>query len=164
VIAAAPTRAERAREAQRLREQGLYHRQVAEAMGISRSYAAELLNDPTGDAARLRKDRARGRCVDCGEPTSWGGGGSRYPAPERCRACRAVFDRVRLLYWTQERCVEALQAFAAANGGRPPTPPEMAADPGLPHCSTLAARFGSVREAMRAAGLRPRRVGEKVAR
>lgn len=63
--------------------------QIGAAFGISRTWASELLCDPTGERAAERHERARGTCADCGGPTSWPGEDG---APKRCWPC----ERVRL--------------------------------------------------------------------
>lgn len=80
-------RAERAAEAAELRAQGLLYREIAERMGISVSYAQDLVNDPDGSALRARKDTYRGTCKDCGAPTD--GSNGRVGAPVRCIECWA---------------------------------------------------------------------------
>jgi hypothetical protein len=80
------TRAERAQEAQALRDQGLIYREIAERMGISRTYAAALITDPTGEKDRARKDSYRGTCRVCGVQTD--GSNGRGAAPDECAACR----------------------------------------------------------------------------
>jgi transcriptional regulator with XRE-family HTH domain len=57
-------------EARRLRDAGLLQREIQERLGVSRAYVSELLNDPDGTAAKRRKQRYAGVCVDCGAPTS----------------------------------------------------------------------------------------------
>lgn len=68
-------RAERAAEVARLAAEGLTGRQIAARMGISRSYAYDLLTDPEGGAVRARKGRQGGVCEVCGAATSYGTGG-----------------------------------------------------------------------------------------
>ena len=60
------TRAERARIAVSLRERGWTGAEIARSMGISRSYASSLYNDPSGEADRKRKDSYRKPCPECG--------------------------------------------------------------------------------------------------
>ena len=52
----------RAAEVLRLRDEGLKGTQIAERLGISRSLAASLLKDPTGEKERLRKKAYCGTC------------------------------------------------------------------------------------------------------
>lgn len=105
-----------ARRVATMRAGGMFHRDVAETLGISRSYAAELASDPDGSRARARKDSYRGACIDCGRPTS--GSNGTTGAPERCAACRKAYER-SLKFWTRERVIDAIQRFAAEHG-RPP--------------------------------------------
>lgn len=78
-------RAERAAEAAELRAQGLTYRAIADRMGISRSYANDLLLDPDGLKAQLRKAGYGRPCKGCGKLTS--GSYGRAKAPEFCVAC-----------------------------------------------------------------------------
>lgn len=105
-----------ARRAAGLRSQGLLWREIADTLGISRSYAQALVDDPDGAKSRARKDSYQGSCVDCGGPTS--GSEGRERTPERCAAC-AREDVHRHRRWTRESVIAAIQRFAAANG-RPP--------------------------------------------
>lgn len=66
-----------------LHAQGLNALRIAERLRISKTYAYELIDDPTGARARERKQRLCGTCVECGGPTSYDVGGP----PERCRDC-----------------------------------------------------------------------------
>lgn len=81
----AATRAERARAVAPLRAQGLTHREIAERLGLSRSYVSELVADPDGTMLAARIARNRGACEDCGKPTF--GGNGKAKAPARCDAC-----------------------------------------------------------------------------
>lgn len=78
-------RAERAAEALALRAQGLTHQQIADRMGISRTYAQELCSDPEGEKVRARKASYRGTCEGCGGPTD--GSNGRAKAPKLCLKC-----------------------------------------------------------------------------
>lgn len=79
------TRAEKAAHAAALRAGGCSLAEVAESMGISTSYASELLNDPTGSKSRARKQRYRGTCETCGGRTTGGNGPGKAPAT--CAEC-----------------------------------------------------------------------------
>lgn len=88
-----------AARASELREQGLMIREIAELLGISRSYAGGLLTDPDGSRDRARKASYSGVCADCGFPTSGSDGAAL--APGRCIWCtsgrtRPVAARPRL--------------------------------------------------------------------
>lgn len=76
------TRAERAAEATRLRAQGLSQLEIAERLGVSRSYASDLYGDPDRKKALARRERYRGVCEICGKPTT--GSEGRAKAPRRC--------------------------------------------------------------------------------
>ena len=72
-------RLELAERVRLLREDGLTQREIAERLGITRSWAAELDNDPDGLKARARKDSYAGVCVDCGAATSGSDGATAAP-------------------------------------------------------------------------------------
>jgi transposase len=102
-------RAENAAWAAELKAQGLNGIQIAQRMGISRSYAYELLADPEGHGARARKDSYRGTCERCGAPTNGNDGpGSAATICVHCRgpeisarqaeAHRAERDKLAELY------------------------------------------------------------------
>jgi hypothetical protein len=113
----------RARE---LRDAGVLQREIQAALGVSRSYAAELLSDPDGSKARARMDGYRGVCADCGGPTT----GSEGPSatPERCNACARALQHAEAK-WTRETVIDAIRRFAAMHG-RPPLADEwIHADP-----------------------------------
>lgn len=81
-------RSERAAEAAMLRAQGLLQRQIADRMGISRTYAAELLTDPDGSKVRARKATYGKPCRVCGKMTQ--GSDGRAAAPDICSVCLNV--------------------------------------------------------------------------
>lgn len=114
-------RRELADRAQALRAEGKLQREVAEILGVSRSYAAALSGeDPLGVKSRARKDSYRGVCEDCGGPTDGSNGPNAVPAVcDRCSHGRQTRDRK----WSYENVIDAIQRFAAANG-RPPTATE----------------------------------------
>lgn len=110
-------RLELARRAAELRDAGLTHRQIAQRLGISRSYANELLLDPDGSKARARKDGYRQPCPECGRPM--GGGDGPAGTPERCESCaRQKLSDER--FWTPDRIVEHFRRFHEL-AGRPPS-------------------------------------------
>lgn len=78
-------REEFARLAANLRAAGCLQREIAEALGISRGYACELLRDPTGALAWQRKQSYGGTCVGCGRRTD--GSNGRKKASKRCAKC-----------------------------------------------------------------------------
>lgn len=108
-----PSRAERAEVAVRLRAEGWTARQIAEHLGISRSYAASLCTDPTGDQDRARKWSYGGKCENCGNPTYGGEGKSK--SPRFCAACAP--DAYRK--WTRERVIRSIQEWARRRGEAP---------------------------------------------
>lgn len=159
-----------AREAADLRAAGLPAREIAEALGISRSYAAELIADPSGTKAKQRKQRYAQPCVDCGEPTSGGEGRREEP---RCVPCAAARAGLENMIWTPERVIAAIQEWVALYGD-PPAIPDWSpyharalhdeerarrwerADGRWPWYTVVFNRFGSWNEGLRAAGFEPR--------
>lgn len=140
----------RAREAARLRATGMVLREIAERMGISASYAQELVADPSGEAKQERKRRYDGVCVDCGGRVS-GTDPARAAPLHRCVPCRRRFEH-ESRYWTPERVIAAIQEHAI--DGEAPT----ASDVGS--LRTMAVReFGAWSAACEAAGLGSRRPG-----
>jgi hypothetical protein len=145
------TRAERAAEAARLKSAGLSWQEACERMGVSRSYYFELLNDPDGSVVRARKGSYRGVCAECGGPTD-GSNGRGRKAPKLCANC--------VTYWTPERVIAAIQAWAERYG-EPPRYLEwgkVGPDRSHPANTTAAGPFGgSFAAAIEAAGLEPHR-------
>ncbi len=68
------TREARYKVAVRLRRQGLTGRVIAERMGVSPSYVADILSDPDRSKTLARRERYRGVCEVCGNPTDPSGG------------------------------------------------------------------------------------------
>lgn len=84
------TRADRVVVARRLRKQGLFYREIASQMGLSRSYVHALINDPDRSVELRRRERYQRPCVDCGKWTD--GSNGLTGAPLRCAGCRAAHD------------------------------------------------------------------------
>lgn len=170
-----PERLALAAEAARLRnDEHLTWREIAERLGISRSYAETLRSDPDGAKARARKDRYRGTCVDCGGPTTGSEGPSK--TPDRCHSCAALMSHAER-YWTADRILNSFRRFANVNGRAPTATdrmitnpsirakvsPERLADaeramancPDLPHPYSVQREFGTWATAVKAAGLTP---------
>lgn len=61
-------------QAVRLLRDGLTGLDIAQQMGLSRSQAYQLLNDPTDEKNRARKAKQNGTCERCGGETSYGNG------------------------------------------------------------------------------------------
>lgn len=157
-----------ARRAATLRAEGLVYREIAERLGVSRSYTSELIQDPDGSRARARKDGYRGECIDCGAPTS--GSDGRGKAPSRCDSCSHAKQKKERV-WTREAVIEAVQHFAAERG-RPPTSSEWNSSdrgdryPPLPSVYKSSwkpdAPFDSWADAIEAAGFPRPKVGDKI--
>lgn len=78
-----------------MRRQGVPFKEISARLGIKRTNASALYNDPDGSKARARKQSYRGVCVECGGPTDGGNGPKNTPM--RCKWCVrgvAVQDRV----------------------------------------------------------------------
>lgn len=112
-------RAALANEVRLLSDLGFNAREMAEALGISRSYAAELRDDPTGLKSKQRKQRYASRCVDCGAPTSGSEGRKSTP---RCGSCAARRSGLAATVWTPALIIERIQEWAAIYGEPPAIP------------------------------------------
>jgi transcriptional regulator with XRE-family HTH domain len=109
-------RVERSRMALALRAEGLSHQDIADRMGVTRSYVGDLLSDPDGSAARQRKDSYAGVCEECGGPTDGANGPAK--APRLCKTCAPAARRV----WTQDSVIYAIRLWAMRHGnGQPPS-------------------------------------------
>jgi transposase len=156
---------ERVAEAQRLYDSGLFHREIAERMGVARSTVAAWIDDPNLDKQRARRLRYGRECVDCGAPTD----GSRgyETAAVRCKECRLEFQTK----WDRESVIAAIQRWADEDGGIPPSqidwnPSHPQGSPAqtdryqaadyCPDHTTVARLFGTWNEGIRAAGFTPR--------
>lgn len=94
-------RTELVAEANRLRAEGLNVREIALTMGKGEGTVRSWFSDPDGSKARALKASYQGACVECGYPTSHGGGSGREKASLRCIYCargklRPVSARPRL--------------------------------------------------------------------
>lgn len=160
------TRADRVAEIERLARRGLATHEIAERLGLARSTVNIYRADPDGEGQRQRRQRYQGTCAGCGRPTSGSGGPRR--APERCRSCAGQRRR----NWSEQRVLEAIRDWAELTGSPPMLADWSPAHAGAghegaarycsgrdrwPRASTVAARFGSLRAAVEAAGLRPPR-------
>jgi predicted transcriptional regulator len=110
-------RLQRAEAVRDLRAEGLTHREIADRLGISRSYAAELDTDPDGTKVRDRKRAYGAICQDCGAATY--GGDGRFAAPRLCLKCtkirKAAQHGTRSKYNTGCRCEPCAEANRAAH-------------------------------------------------
>lgn len=139
--------------AQEMREQGLLIRVIADKLGVPKPTVTRWLN-PELEArgrvrARKRKFTENRVCPDCGGPMG--------DASTHCRTCYVTSQR----YWTRERVIDALHAWADANG-RPPVLEEWErSGEGHPAVRTIVAGetspFASWSEALLAAGFEPRK-------
>jgi hypothetical protein len=119
----------RARE---LRGEGLTYRAIGEALDVPLKTASSWCLDPDEAKHRARRAQYAGVCECCGEPTD----GSRGPgkAPSMCLSC---------LEWPEEAIVGAMQDWAEAHGGVPPSCTDWRSTHGGANPSNrAAARFG----------------------
>ena len=151
------------RQIERLEQRGHATREIAAELGLAVSTVNIYRADPTGERQRERRRRYRGECRGCGRPTS--GSGGRTRAPEWCRRCAGEKRRV----WTVRRVLGAIRDWDDVTGAPPgladwspahaPTghggSARYRSEPGRwPSASVVAARFGSLRAAIEAAGLK----------
>lgn len=87
--------------ANELRKEGLTVTAIGRVLGVSRTYADDLVNDPDGAKARARKDSYRGTCEGCGAPTD--GSNGRARAPKRCLQCAAEPTPLAERFWAVAR-------------------------------------------------------------
>lgn len=99
------------------RELGYTGLETARRHGVGHSFVYAVLNDPTGEGERKRKNRYRGTCEDCGAATDGSNGPTK--APTVCKDCAAIRQH-EARHWTPERIIAAIQRFAREHG-RPPT-------------------------------------------
>lgn len=109
------SRIELAEKVRVLREQGWLQREIAEELGISRSYTSSLCVDPSGALDRARKESYGGTCERCGARTT----GSDGPllAPKLCWHCAPT---VQQRIWTRQTVTDAIREWARRRGS-PPT-------------------------------------------
>lgn len=158
---------DRAHAAAEMRAQGMYLREIGEALGISDSSVARLLDPAKADQHRLTsleaKRRRTGTCGDCGGTTRYNGHKNKG-ASERCKACQLDLQ-VASKVWTAEAIVSAVQAWAELHG-QPPRVTDWqhpSGDGGHPAATTVynipSAPFPTWNAAIMAAGFNPRDVG-----
>lgn len=147
-------RRELAQLVKELRARGMLGREIADELGISRSYAFELIADPSGRDGARRKRNYRGVCQGCGHATTGCNGPGK--APRFCSTCAPDGHSA----WPPEVVIAALQAFHAEHGVVPRSVDCTRAN-GLPTQPTIQRKFGSLGAAMTAAGLEPRGTGKR---
>lgn len=149
------SRVERAKMAQALRDKGYTTEEIARKLGIARSYTSALFSDPDGSKERLRKEKYKGTCVDCGGVTSYGHG--KDPS-QRCLACEKKRLRENRR-WTRARIIADIRRWNEIHG-RPPTAtdwlyytsPTRGGPREWPHVQVTQQEFGSWANAVVAAG------------
>jgi hypothetical protein len=153
------TRAENVAAAQALRDAGLSVSAIAVRMGAARSTVSMWLSDPDLSKQWARRDRYRGRCVDCDAPTD-GSSGRVVDAPTRCDPCSREHKHATRR-WTREAIVSELRLWAAELGRAPTAREGFRA--GAPVCTSVVQHeFGSWNVGIAAAGFTPRGRGERI--
>jgi hypothetical protein len=95
--------------------------------------------------------------------TAWASGTPEHPNANYVRsmfgtwaaflgACGAEHGRTRTIYWTTERIIEAIQAWAREHGKPPAAKDWLATGVGHPSNATVRDRFGSWNAGLEAAG------------
>lgn len=156
------SRAERVEEIRRVEREhpGSSRAEQAELLGITRSTLNNLLTDPDGSKQAARRAGYTGVCEGCGGETKSDG------SSRGSRLCARCSKPTR--YWTRERVIAAIQAWAAEHGEPPTAYDWQHADPdgrwpaassvyGGPSRGHRARAFPSWADAVEAAGFpRPR--------
>lgn len=155
------TREEKAARAAMLRSEGLSWREVGDRLGISPTYAEQLVSDPDGSKNRARKMQRN--CVDCG--TAIRSDSPSKAAQLRCSRCYHA-DQKASAKWTRETIVAAIQRWADLYGKPPsasgwnsgtanPQQRERFKAGDYPVTTTVVNVFGGFGAGLRAAGFQP---------
>lgn len=123
-------------------------------------------------ASRVLKKRYGGHCQRCGAPTSHGN--SRNPGPsQHCQSCAGAIATENA-FWTRDRLIDAARRWAAIHGHAPAANEWRNADREFPHPAFADCYghggygkregWGTWNDFIRAAGLEPRRPGERIKR
>lgn len=112
-------RAKNYRKIMRLREREPYlnQREIAYRLGLSRSYVAGIIADPTGHDDRVRKDGYRRPCANgCGALlTGSDGPDGKDNSTGYCKDCVGPMRK----HWTAEVVVECIREWARRRGRAP---------------------------------------------
>lgn len=149
-------------QARELHAQGHSIRSIAAALGVPDNTARRWLSNEfrvkQNAKARAYKERHRGRCNSCGQPTWMGSTRCKTCAHEQLHAQRQ---------WTKEKIIQAIQAWANQHG-RPPLASDWArAQTGTHpaastvHQGTRRGYFDKWADAIEAAGYPRPNVGHK---
>lgn len=161
------TRAQNAARASELRVEGLVFREIAGRMGISVSYAQQLVADPDGSKCQARKDSYRKPCPQCGRLMNGSDGTN---GPRLCTRCDKVDQKTNMArrelhrkggtgprVWTDQRMLDAIRSIAQdgiASLGEYNAAYARTRKGSMPSTVLFVQRFGSWSEAVRRAGLR----------
>ena len=168
--------------AQEHRDKGWSYKRISRELGVGESTVYRWLNPEYAErhraVSRQLKQRYRGTCIDCGNPTSYAGIGDKISA-ERCQPCRSAWqatDAGRALYtkWTRELILDRIREWAALHDGKPPSVSDwnayqaryvlhdedrarefLLADGHWPWFTHVVKRFGNWNAAIEAAGYTP---------
>lgn len=131
------TRAERAAAAARLRATGMTLMQIADTMGISYSYAQDLVSDPDGAKARKRRERYGDPCAGCGRRLHGSDGYARRPGyTGYCTGC--LVERDMLLVWTRDEIISTFRWFHQQTGRSPTSGDDKIMQPSQRHMFSTA--------------------------
>lgn len=148
---------ERVAEAQRMRSEGKFLREIAEHFGIGVQTAHAWLTDPDGSILRERRRKYDRTCVDCGGRVDGRSPGKMAnPDEPVCITCAGEHYAV----WTREAIVLCIQEWGDEHGGVPPTANDFHRGRvrdrhTVPNVSHVLNRFGTWNDAIRAAGFEP---------
>lgn len=147
------------RRAFELYEEGLSCKKIGSELDVPsttiRRWVVPGENERSMRVSRAYKARQKKRCIDCGAKV--------WMTSVRCPQCASKAQRSKRV-WTRERVIKAMQEWAKANNGHPPTVKDWShASEENPSATSLSgypsAPFKSWNEAIKAAGFEPRRSG-----
>lgn len=129
---------EEIRESQRLKAEGRTREEISRRLGVSKSTISLWVKArPCADCDSLIVSSRAERCSPCA---------NRYAADN---------------YWTPERVTSAIVSFFIEHGRAPTSNDWKRTNGKHPARNQVAGRFGTFNAAVRAAGLTPRKVGER---
>ncbi len=108
-------------------------KEIARRLGRTPATVRAYIYDPDGTKARRVKDRYRGICESCGEPTTGEG-------PDQPRSLCARCNGRDSAIWDKQTIAAALRAWAATHGK-----PANSTDLSLSYATKQASRDGGVR-------------------
>ncbi len=113
-------------------EGNLHRNDIARKLGVAKSTVYGWCDPASAEKLRKRKDSYRGTCEVCGKATDGSNGAEK--APTLCQECHE---------WPEEAIIVAMQDWAEAHGGLPPTGTQwQAASEDHPAATTVSKRMG----------------------